>query len=141
LHESPPWSLPGSKGVPSSLRYLQPGVVVVCPGGWHFPTWGPELPWPPPLLPGPNAGSANAGGATIAKASTANPVAIVLRLCMIYLLLATRGRPRLGVVPPYGWLPGPPWLLHELGRSALGPVHWPDLPAPLPPLVGGEGDA
>jgi hypothetical protein len=23
----------------------------------------------------------------------------------------------------YGWLPGPPWLWHELGRSALGPVH------------------
>jgi hypothetical protein len=39
----------------------------------------------------------------------------------------------------YGWLPGPPWLWHELGRSAFGPVHWPDLPAPLPPLVGGEG--
>lgn len=39
----------------------------------------------------------------------------------------------------YGWLPGPPWLLQELGRSALGPVHWPLLPAPLPPSVGGDG--
>jgi hypothetical protein len=41
----------------------------------------------------------------------------------------------------YGWLPGPPWLLQELGRSALAPVHWPLLPAPLPPSVGGDGFA
>jgi hypothetical protein len=41
----------------------------------------------------------------------------------------------------YGWLPGPPWLLQELGRSALGPVHWPLLPAPFPPSVGGDGFA
>src|SRR5437899_5769655 len=29
--------------------------------------------------------------------------------------------------------------LHECGRSAAGPVHWPDCPAPFPPLVGGSG--
>ena len=45
---------PRSSYVPS---YLQPGVVVVCPGGWHFafPACGP-----PPLLPGPKDGAANA---------------------------------------------------------------------------------
>jgi hypothetical protein len=36
-------------------------------------------------------------------------------------------------------LPGPPWLLQEAGRSEFLPVHWPDLPAPLPPWVGGDG--
>src|SRR6185437_10085921 len=36
---------------------------------------------------------------------------------------------------------GPPRLLQELGRSALGLVHWPLLPAPLPPSVGGDGFA
>jgi len=41
----------------------------------------------------------------------------------------------------YGWLPGPPWLWQELGRSAFAPVHCPDWPAPLPPLVGGLGFA
>jgi hypothetical protein len=39
----------------------------------------------------------------------------------------------------YGWLPGPPWLWHDFGRSSFGPVHWPLWPAPLPPLVGGDG--
>jgi hypothetical protein len=38
----------------------------------------------------------------------------------------------------YGWLPGPPWLLQEIGRSAFGRVRRPLLPAPLPPSVGGE---
>ncbi len=27
----------------------------------------------------------------------------------------------------------------EAGRSAAGPVHWPDWPAPFPPFVGGDG--
>ena len=30
-------------------------------------------------------------------------------------------------------------LWHEAGRSDAGPVHCPLLPAPLPPLVGGDG--
>ncbi len=47
-----------------------------------------------------------------------------------------RGRPAPG---SYGWLPGPPWLLQEAGRSEFLPVHCPDLPAPLPPSVGGDG--
>jgi hypothetical protein len=41
----------------------------------------------------------------------------------------------------YGWLPGPPWLLQDDGRSSCGPVHCPLWPAPLPPLVGGLGEA
>jgi hypothetical protein len=49
-----------------------------------------------------------------------------------------RGRP-LSALDRYGWLPGPPWLLHDAGLSSCGPVHWPLLPAPLPPLVGGCG--
>src|SRR5829696_1795828 len=41
--------------------YLQPGVSTVCPGGWHLAlaSFGP-----PPLLPGPNDGSAIAAGAS-----------------------------------------------------------------------------
>lgn len=55
-----------------------------------------------------------------------------------------RAEPAIGLgAPPgarrYGWLPGPPWLLQEAGRSEFLPVHWPDLPAPLPPSVGGDG--
>jgi hypothetical protein len=41
----------------------------------------------------------------------------------------------------YGWLPGPPWLWQDAGRSFCGPVHCPLWPAPLPPLVGGLGEA
>src|SRR4051795_11264608 len=47
---------------PIGVGYLQPGVVVVWPGGWHLPTCGAELPAPPPLLPGPKAGSAIEAG-------------------------------------------------------------------------------
>src|SRR2546421_2537276 len=65
--------------------YLQPGVVVVCPGGWHLPTCGPELPFPPPLLPGPNAGAANAGAA-MARAETDRTTASILRRMSLYLL-------------------------------------------------------
>src|SRR5918995_1011011 len=56
-----PWRrrlLPISGPPPTRFAsYLQPGVVVVCPGGWHFapPSFGPLL-----LLPGPKSGSANA---------------------------------------------------------------------------------
>ena len=32
-------------------------------------------------------------------------------------------------------------LLHDAGRSAAGPVHWPLCPAPLPPFVGDAGVA
>jgi len=32
-------------------------------------------------------------------------------------------------------------LWQEAGRSSAGPVHWPLWPAPLPPFVGGAGDA
>src|SRR5829696_560800 len=43
------------------MAYLQPGVSVVWPGGWHLAlaSFGP-----PPLLPGPNDGSASAAGAS-----------------------------------------------------------------------------
>src|SRR5829696_9608466 len=41
--------------------YLQPGVSTVCPGGWHLALASLG---PPPLLPGPNDGSAIAAGAS-----------------------------------------------------------------------------
>src|SRR3954465_5164718 len=73
------------------LLYLQPGVVVVWPGGWHLPTCGPELPAPPPWLPGPNAGAAIDAG-TIAdvaiNARAVRPRAPLLRALSIRLLLA-----------------------------------------------------
>src|SRR5437879_5947117 len=69
--------------------YLQPGVSVVCPGGWHLPTCGPELPFPPPLLPGPKAGSPSAGDAVIASADTDRTTASILRRMSLYLLAAT----------------------------------------------------
>src|SRR5829696_5989586 len=68
--------------------YLQPGVSVVWPGGWHLPTWGPEFPSPPPLLPGPKAGSPRAGAALIPSAHTDKTAANVFRL-MVLLLLAS----------------------------------------------------
>src|SRR5215218_3781186 len=54
--------------------YLQPGVSVVWPGGWHLAlaSFGP-----PPLLPGPNDGSASAAGAsTPSTPRVANATAI-----------------------------------------------------------------
>src|SRR5215212_11150600 len=53
-----PWRQPGASGTGD---YLQPGVVVVWPGGWHLAlaSFGP-----PPLLPGPKDGSAIAAGAS-----------------------------------------------------------------------------
>jgi hypothetical protein len=39
-----------------------------------------------------------------------------------------------GVIARYG-------LWQEAGRSEAFPVHWPLLPAPLPPSVGGDGFA
>ena len=71
-----------------SLRagsYLQPGVSVVCPGGWHLPTDGPEFPAPPPLLPGPKAGSPNAGAASTEIPSAAPRTTAVILFRMSHL--------------------------------------------------------
>src|SRR5215203_3008148 len=70
---------PTGRGAPphSSSVYLQPGVVVVWPGGWHLAlaSFGP-----PPLLPGPNDGSASADGASApSKAHVDSAIAIRLR--------------------------------------------------------------
>jgi hypothetical protein len=42
------------------------------------------------------------------------------RLALLLVLLPGA---RFFLLDAYGWLPGPPWLLHDWGRSAFGPVH------------------
>jgi hypothetical protein len=63
--------------------YLQPGVLTVFPGGWHFApgSCGPFL-----LLPGPKSGAANAAPAPPNDIVSANMaaminIAILLRMC------------------------------------------------------------
>jgi hypothetical protein len=71
-----------------SCSYLQPGVFVVWPGGWHL-----LLPVPPPL-PGPNDGSAYASGAATPRLSTAAVIATrILRFTALLLSRAARYSP------------------------------------------------
>jgi hypothetical protein len=75
------WTIiPFVSGPPPALfaSYLQPGSVVVCPGGWHFApgSCGPLL-----LSPGPKSGSANAAPENdIISANMAAEVNNVMRL-------------------------------------------------------------
>jgi hypothetical protein len=79
-------------GPPPALfaSYLQPGVSVVCPGGWHFAfaSFGP-----PPLLPGPKDGAANAGAAVAIAMRLANNTAITLRFICSHLLSLSKQKP------------------------------------------------
>src|SRR5215216_6770707 len=70
------------RGASPQRAYLQPGVVVVWPGGWHLAlaSFGP-----PPLLPGPNDGSASAAGA-----STPSTPRVANATAMRFLILSLR---------------------------------------------------
>jgi hypothetical protein len=101
---------PTGRGAPphSSSVYLQPGVVVVWPGGWHLAlaSFGP-----PPLLPGPNDGSASADGASApSNAQVDSAIAILLRSGLIQTSLVVLAHQR----------PSPS---HEPGSKAAGRVQ------------------
>src|SRR5215203_3792577 len=81
----------------SSWVYLQPGVVVVWPGGWHLALASCG---PPPLLPGPNDGSASADGASApSNAHVDSAIAIRLRSGLIQTSLVVFG-PRATISEP-----------------------------------------
>src|SRR5829696_3780743 len=71
-----------ANGASPRTAYLQPGVVVVCPGGWHLAlaSFGP-----PPLLPGPNDGSASAAAGASAPSTPRVANATAMRFLIVSL--------------------------------------------------------